>query len=342
MARLLPILMLLSLPLVGRLTETSPAAHGTTPQQSVQNTAPQAGGEFASEQPKTFDLYALERQINAGEVRLGELWQALGIEGGDFPDECDSCRAEQLQLDLDGELEDISILKVAVIYETRYLFFRHKPAATGESRQEFLGHADSLYQQYGPPEHRVVRGENGSWLVVRELWGRGTGFLHYGEVWYGISHRGPKEVLRYPVRGHDAMIARVTNRQIKVWAVGPDVVNDTSTVKVIFTVTYLGFPQGEDDRPLFTKKQKALYVWDAVQEKFVLDAYRSELTEEEIEAVYNFDSLDDEKFVEYNYDELTRVATQGGAERKRLLRKFLNTLPASSKAQSLLRTLSRP
>jgi hypothetical protein len=79
-------------------------------------------------------------------------------------------------------------------------------------------------------------------------------------------------------------------------------------VQLIVSYNISDCEKDKDPPPLFAKGQKAYYVWNDEKGRFVLDTSRSDLTEKELEAVYNPGGLTHEKFLEYNLSELLEIA----------------------------------
>jgi hypothetical protein len=89
-----------------------------------------------------------------------------------------------------------------------------------------------------------------------------------------------------------------------------------------------------------SKRQAATYVWDWKLRRFVLDECRSQLSAEEIEAVYGGGVIEDEKFVAYYNSEFRQIAKHGSARRKNWLRKALSRMdytPHKTDLEKMLR-----
>jgi hypothetical protein len=72
-----------------------------------------------------------------------------------------------------------------------------------------------------------------------------------------------------------------------------------------------------------SKAQKAFYVRDETSGEFKLDESHSEITADEVEAVYNFDSLDEAAFIKYNRAALRKIIAHAKPEQKTEWRKYL-------------------
>lgn len=285
--------------------------------------------------PDEIESYLKEKT----EIDLRELWSLLRIkQDTEFPQRCGDryglCKTEKIVVEESG---DDVFLKLTIADASRYLLFRRveKYPVFSEDEWKFVGYVDSLYQQYAPPEQRIIKGDNRTYLVIRELWGRGTGVGLYGERWYELSENPPKEVLSYSVEGHDVQ-GRAFDRVFES-EVSQRLTNGNYVVEIQLSVFY----GAEKGSAVFSKKQKACYVRDSEAEKFSLSKTCSDVSEEELEAVYNYDSMDEESVLEYNYGELERIAMYGKPEQKEWLENYLSRIGESPKREALQKLLGR-
>ena len=51
----------------------------------------------------------------------------------------------------------------------------------------------------GPPDYRIVRGNNQDWVVVTKIEESGTGYIKYVDDWYTLKG-GVKKILSYPAK----------------------------------------------------------------------------------------------------------------------------------------------
>lgn len=315
--------------------------------ESGQNSHPQTE---TSENQKlsSFSPYEIKKFVNANkQADLNPIWNFYGIKAEPFErynQRYVSYEAEIYPVALDTDSFDDLLLRVWYGETYRYLVFKGLTDTGGESGSwKYLGYVDVDAQKYAPPEHRVVIGENQTWLVLKELWGRGTGVVRYGEQWYEINGEELKAVLGYPVTGHQFSRCGNLGRDFDSKVTDHGSIKGIYTVNLQFSVSYSLDTCGNPPQsiPLFSKLQKASYVWTPKASDFVLDKSNSELSEEEIEAVYNFDSLGGEDFVEYNFKELLNLADTGSIEQKGWLRRFLSELPSSSKKKVLNKALMK-
>ena len=336
------ILILIMLVLVLQVrTDQNSLARETGPRPYTQT------GHPARQELSSFSPYEIKRYVNSnGHANLNPIWHYYGIKPEPFARFGESYvnyQAEIFPGDLDADPFRDVILRIWYADAYRYLIFKGQSASDEEHNGgKYLGFVDVEYQQYGPPEHRVVAAGKQAWLIMKELWGRGTGVVRYGETWYEIKEdeKKLKPVLSYPVEGREIPCLGMLGRRFGSKIIKQGIVNGNYAVEVEFSVSHFvsdcSGGSGEDrSLPLFSKKQKASYIWNSRAGKFALDASESQLSEGEIEAVYNFDSLDNERFLEYNFEELKTLAGQGGEGQRKWLRQFLIDLPSSERKKAL-------
>lgn len=281
--------------------------------------------------PDSVSPYVIEWLVDAsGEIDLSRILPSLKTEAPfDLPYKCDGdCSAETFEIKVDGE-EQAKTVALRIAFEGKdfyqYLIFKRPDAGAAETGWKLVGKIASADQQGGPPQHRVESGDDRTWLVIRELRGRGPNASAYGETWYEIKEGEIREVLSYPVQGRYKPCQRQTGSSLKSLLLrhGPE--NGVYTVPVQFLVSYeiSECAKGADSPALFAKGRKAFYVWDKERGRFILDKSRSEITEDELRGVYHAQALSDEKFIEYNFSELSEIAARGNAEQKNWLRRFL-------------------
>jgi hypothetical protein len=93
--------------------------------------------------------------------------------------------------------------------------------------------------------------------------------------------------------------------------------------------------------PLWKKQQRAILVRSMKHKSPVLDLNRSSLSQPELDAVYNIDSLSSEDFLKYNYLELTQIAAGTHAAKKEWLRQFLKECENTIEHRRLARMLDQ-
>jgi len=292
--------------------------------------------------------YVIEWYLDMSEhADLNYLWQLLKMKSyAERPDRCGGdCAAETFDIKTGDEEGEIVALKVSFaslgFYE--YLIFR-KSRSLSDVKDEwiFLGNIDSPGQRDAPPEHRIESGSDRTWFVLRELWSRESStFKARGEKWYEIKEGGIKQVLYFPVEGREKICDAHLDRSYTTILLRHGLEDGVYTVPVQFLVSYgiCDCTRSNESHALFGKGQKASYVWNGEKDRFVLDASRSDITEKDIGSLYGVEGLNEAIFVEYNFDELSAIATDGDSKQKEWLKKFVGGRGDSSRKEALRRML---
>ena len=234
--------------------------------------------------------YGIEYYVNRhnDEADLSEIWRSLGIPiEQSNPGRC-GCRAPDCPGDCEAELIDASLddgqagsLVLRICYaggsDCWYLAFKK------ERPRKYLGIAQSLDNQYEPPQHRIEKARSERWLVIKELWGRGTGFLQYGERWYEFTDAGLKEVLSYPVSGHSVqgsaddyeLKSNISTRSDEREGFGVE----------IYCLLFTGDLEAAKRRGRSPDKPYLRFAWSDVEKRFVLDESRSKLPKSETDPI---------------------------------------------------------
>jgi hypothetical protein len=314
---------------------------------AIEQLAPQKPDQQAAAlKPGALSPYLIEWFIDLNEnADLREVWRLLKVEPPpETPIKCRGCTAETFELETADEARRKTVaLKISFEagYYYQYLIFRQSDPDRNKDDWKFLGGVESPLQQYGPPKHRIETGDGRTWFVVRELWGRGSGMIAYGDVWYEIKEGKVERAVAYPVEGHNIPCLSALGRSYKTILLRHELENGVYTIPVQFIVSYniSHCDKGNDSPPLFAKNQKAYFMWDSAKEKFVLDVSRSDITEAEIETVYNNEELSHEEFVEYNFDDLLKLARGTDLKKKEWLKQFLTGLKESRLKTALQQAL---
>jgi hypothetical protein len=297
--------------------------------------------------PESMSPYLIEWLVDiSGDVDLRQIWRLLKIEiPYDLPYKCSGdCSAETFDIKIDGE-EQGRTVALMISFESKdfyqYLIFKRANADSSKEGWRLIGSINSSDPRDGPPQHRIESGDNQTWLVIRDLRGRKPSAAAYGEAWYEIKEREIKEVLSYPVQGHDTPCQKYLGRSYKSLLLRHGLENGLYTVPIQLLVSYniSECVKGIDPPSLFAKGQKAVYVWDKEKERFILDKTRSDVTESEMRSVYHTEELSPEKFIEYNFKELSDIAKSGNAAQKDWLRKFLVNVKDGPRKTALQRSL---
>jgi hypothetical protein len=231
--------------------------------------------------------YEIEKYINEhnDDADLREIWETFeivrdvlkpvkcGCRGNDCPG---ICKAETIEIVSEGN-EGYVLLRIGYWGETHRGFLLFKK----ENGWKYLGLAESVAMRYGPSQYKIVKNGDAQWLVIKELWGTGTGFLQYGERWYGLGDRGVKEVLSYPVSGHS--VQGSTGDYLFKSTVIHRGKQEAFTVDVLYTefgnAKYRNDREWLESRPRWRSSDKYIFrfIWDGATEKFVIDEKNSVL-----------------------------------------------------------------
>jgi hypothetical protein len=283
---------------------------------------------------------------------LRDLWGQLGIKSLNFGDSsvsveqhgqtdrfltnCKVCDVETYAYELDGEPGREILLKVSFFLEQscRYLLFKQLKNRGGKSEWKLLGHIDHGFGKYRMPEHSIVNEGGKQWLTVKVQEGSGSGFALYHDRLFDVSGKRLTEILRFPSEGHLSTCCHYPTRKFEARIIKCETVNNVTTVELEFSISYSSYLDS-DDFELWKKKQKAVYKTDPKSGKLVLDTTQSDISEEEIDAIYNGEGLSDEELIKYNSEELQKIAAGQESRHKQWLRLFLNQGEQSPGKESL-------
>lgn len=233
--------------------------------------------------------YDIEQYINKhnDQADLSEVWKNFGIPLEGKPGKCGcrgydcpgTCKAEIINASLNAGKADYVVLRICYAGEADCWYLAFKK----EQQWKYLGIAQSLDNRYEPPKHRIEKSQSEQWLVIKELWSRGTGFLQYGERWYELSDGGLREVLSYPVSGH-----RVQG-DAEDYELKSTLLTRHEQRSFALNVNYLVFTDGSPTkRWRLSHKHELLFVWDGGAKKFVLDVRKSKLPNSETDPISKY------------------------------------------------------
>ncbi len=109
---------------------------------------------------------------------------------------------------------------------------------------------------------------------------------------------------------------------------------DVVRLVVRYSVSYVG------EELLFKKHHTAVFTQRLGSQREVLDRVNSDISPQELESVYNIDTLSKEDFLKYNYKELSEIASGRDLTRKEWLRSFLKTCDDTVERRRLQRLLA--
>lgn len=271
---------------------------------------------------------------------LTGIWQAVGINDNDAPDavaECSSCKAETFFYDLDNEPSNEALLKVVDGEAVRFVVFK---AIEWPDKWKVLGHAD-VWGKYIEPYHMILLSGGQPWLVIRGQGASGSGVALYIDYVFQIRGGRLRQVAGYSAAGIQSGAPDGATREFAARPVSLEVSNGRAIVELDLSVSYsMPAYDASSVTELFGKRQRATLIKKLSSDSPVLDASRSDLSQDEFDSVYNIDSLYSEAFVQYNFVELSRIATGRDHEQKAWLREFLKTCESTGDVRKLQRMLS--
>ena len=294
--------------------------------------------------------YRIEWLIDINDaIDLRQIWQMLNLQPPDSGSyKCSgTCEAETFELATTDAYQQKTVA-LRISYETRhfyqYLIFKQTGSESFNPGQwKLLGKIDCFDQQNAPPGHRLERGDQRCWLVIKAGSTHGREADAYSEVWYEIQASGLRRVLTYPVEGHFRLCQEQVGRSYKSFMLRHDMENGVYTIPIQLMIAYdiNGCNRPDEALSLFARGQKIYYVWSAKKEQFVLDEARSETTQKQIDQIYDAQPLSDDAFVEANFQELAGIARSSDARRKAWLKNFVTRLQNITRQAELQRLLQQ-
>ncbi len=274
-------------------------------------------------------------------VNLIKLWRALGIpdtsnspttSGEFFPVTCENCRAQIFEYDLDGLPGDEVLLKMETPFceNSRYLIFKFV-----NHDWKLLGHIDA-WSKYRSSQHKIIINHGIVWLAIENQGASGSGVATYFDEVYLITPTRITRAFAYVSRGSQYGGPDNTNREFNGRVIDCSLADHKVTAKVEYSVSYVW-----RDMTLFSKRQTAVVVTPLGYSADWLDLTHSDLTQAELDAVYNIDSLSNEELLKYNFSELTGIATSGDVERREWLQQFLDNCEDTTERRRLKQLLAK-
>jgi hypothetical protein len=316
---------------------TTPAVTTPTPEPlPFPTNTPQVSEEDPG--PRSLSPFDLKDFIDAHpQASLTKVWQQLKIktvyihesfqldpEKFRFMKDCNPCEAELSHYELDGEPGDEALLKVTDAMRTcRFLVFKTDGYRFGSWR--LIGHIDREHNKYRMAEHSVLLSGGRRWLVIKSQGATGTGIVTYFDTVYLVTPRRIRDVLWYISEGHQLSRSPNPTREYFGHLESVELEGGVVSATVGLSVAYSTTDSNREDLPLFTKHQQAFFTHRLGSAQQVLDQSRSDLSDAELNEVYQIDSLYEEGFFNYNAKELTTIATGSDEKKKDWLRQLLET-----------------
>ncbi len=273
-------------------------------------------------------------------VNMTKLWRALKIDTGlfnglptspgFFPIKCDRCEAETFEYDLDGLPGTEVLLRLGgpVEYSYRYLIFKYV-----ENSWRVMGYIDA-WGKYRKPQHTIIVNNGVTWLNIEEQGATGSGVATYVSSVYRVTPRRVIKAFSYLSAGHQAGYFGEPSRDFNAQVVDCSITGDRVTAVIAYSVSYYA-----DDLELFAKSRRAAISKSLDSDSSGFDRAHSELSKEELEDVYNIDTLTNEGFLKYNYAELMGIARGKDLERKQWLNSFLERCKSTVERRRLKQLL---
>jgi hypothetical protein len=276
-----------------------------------------------------------ERIRREGKAGLRTLWRDLGITSSLFE------APSQLNLELFGvkfnESRDeyhLLLISDSVELDWQYLLFR----SVG-NRWLFVGHIDLGGQKFLPPACRIVQDKNEAWWVLTWLEEYGPGVTHYRETWYRFGEDGLHAVWSYPLEGYQISPDFAYNVLYRV-DLAPEEDDQSSSFRLIYHLSYSIYGDEEsrtasgETYNLFEIERSVLYTWFDGEQRFTLVPESSQLTQDQIDAVFYFPGPDI-AFLQFAGQELSLLAQNGSALQKGWLIHFLDSLESGLEVEEL-------
>ena len=272
------------------------------------------------------------------EADLVRLWQRLGV-----PDEADSvgqftisnpCGAYeaklfQFNLDSDPGREFVLQIKQQFLESYTYLVFDDDR----DRSSKLIGTID-VWAKYPPADPVVLLSNDRAWLILQATAATGSGVGAWLDHVYEVSERGFKEVGSYLSAINQFGSDAFPTKAVVGHPVSCELKNGRAILKISYTVEYSG-----NRIPLFTKQKTAVLVGLRRDGASVVDVAQSEITPRELETIYNYDSMNEEEFMQYNLAKLRAIAAGNDLEKKRWLKEFLDNCDESANKRALLQLL---
>ena len=275
--------------------------------------------------------YFIDRHPQAN---LKRLWERLGMQNKSLdPDvNCSNCKAQSFYYNLDDDLHEEVLLRIDDPLRESYMYLIFKHRANGDT--QFLGyiHARSKYR---PSRHVVLLSGGKAWLIVERQTANGSGLAAYRHTIYQVTPRGVKPAVSYFSEIFQSGSAPFPARQIIAFPVSCEAQAGSVKVTVSYAIEYSIY--GADDRKsLFTKQQTAVLIGAIGSGTTRLEPGGSNITQHEFETVFNFDSMGEEEFVNYNRSELRAIAAGRDLTKKEWLKNYLDAYGDSGSKRELL------
>jgi TonB family protein len=270
---------------------------------------------------------------------LRYIWSVIGVDPNYF-EECGlECRAAIFRVNLTTGVHPLIVLRLqwGVDY-CRYLFFRRGQ----DERWSFLGFIDHDFSRYDASPLHVAAAAGQKFLVIRDLVPSLNAFDTGGQArqtWYRITDRGVRPVLLIPSGRNQGQWWGGLTFHSRTIVHSENGSGQLDTLRITFRVSY---SEHTRSTPLFSITQDAYFRWNEGLSRFVFDAWRSGISESELETIFWL-SDDESKarrtFLKYNLSRLMEIASGTEGPAIEWLRQFLDGCDDSSERTALLNVL---
>lgn len=196
----------------------------------------------------------------------------------------------------------------------RYLVFTNSSEGW-----KVVGHIDA-WSKYRKPFHTIILSKGRAWLAIRNQGASGSGVASYFDIVYLVTTSKVIPAFSYVSDGSQYGGPNSANREFSGVVMDCTLTDNVVRVLIHYSVNY-----GGERAPLFRKTQRVIFSQRLGSQREVFDRVNSDLTQQELESVYNVDTLSNEDFLKYNYKELSEIAAGRDLSRKEWLRSFLKT-----------------
>jgi hypothetical protein len=178
-------------------------------------------------------------------------------------------------------------------------------------------------------------------LAIQQQGQSGSGVALYFDRLFLVDHHALREVMSFTSQGHQSSSSS-PGRDFAGRVLNCELINGLARIEIEFTVSYLNEESsGPKPAVLFTKRRNALFVGNPGRKALALDASHSTLSRQELDAVFNIDSLTNEDFLKYNFAELSHIATGTNSQPRKWLEHRLETCDRTSDKRRLNLLLAR-
>lgn len=336
-----------------RATTTDPERGRQAVEQQPQDPAVALASmlELPSISPGDIRQYIRSNSVGSRLVELRPLWSRLGIASDDervfdgFIPSYAPWQARVIDLPQSQGLVQtrekaslISILRIGPEgrENRRYLVFRLIGASASDRQWQFSGKID-IIDSYFTAEteyERIFTHDGTVFLIVRDRPRIGTGISAADEIWFKVDQDSPREVLRYPTEG-GRVLGNISDVEYSAIVTEPRIARGSLIQEVSYSILFGVGPKPKFDW-LFSKRVRAMFVWDRVAGAFNL-APESDVSNEELDS--QFGSVEPTKFINYNFARLLKLGVGATPDQREWFARVIGEIRDPSKKAELAQAL---